>query len=78
MAGLACPAVRRARRRTPRALRTIYKSFADDPDMVAVLLDLAPPVVSFQFGLPSADALSALRARGICLMSTASSLDEAQ
>jgi hypothetical protein len=61
----------------PKALRTIYKSFADDPDMVAVLLDLAPPVVGFHFGLPSANALSALRAHGIYLMSTASSLDEA-
>ncbi len=45
--------------------------------MVAVLLDLAPPVVSFHFGLPSAEVLSALRARGICLMATATSLDEA-
>lgn len=61
----------------PEALRTIYKSFADDPDMVAVLLDLAPPVVSFHFGLPSADVISALRTRGIYLMATATSLDEA-
>ena len=61
----------------PTALRTIYKSFADDPDMVAVLLDLAPPVVSFHFRLPSSDVLSALRVRGIYLMATATSLDEA-
>jgi nitronate monooxygenase len=61
----------------PTALRTIYKSFADDRDMLAMLLDLAPPVVSFHFGLPSADALSALRTRGIYLMATATSPEEA-
>jgi len=61
----------------PRALKTIYKSLADDPEMVAVLLDLAPPVVSFHFGLPSADVISALRTRGIYLMATATSLEEA-
>jgi len=35
----------------PSALRTIYKSFTDDHDMLAMLLDLKPPVVSFHFGL---------------------------
>ena len=49
----------------PKALRTIYKSFADDADMLETLLALKPPVVSFHFGLPSADALSALRARDL-------------
>lgn len=62
----------------PATLRTIYRSFADDPDMLAMLLELAPPVVSFHFGLPPADVLSALRARGIYLMATATSLDEAR
>lgn len=33
----------------PKTLRTIYKSFAEDPDMLAMLLELAPPVVSFHF-----------------------------
>ena len=61
----------------PTALRTIYKSFADDPEMLAMLLEVAPPVVSFHFGLPSADALSALRTRGISLMATATSREEA-
>lgn len=61
----------------PKTLRTIYKSFADDPGMLAMLLEVAPPVVSFHFGLPSADALSALRARGIFLMANATSLEEA-
>ncbi|WNO54172.1 NAD(P)H-dependent flavin oxidoreductase [Stakelama saccharophila] len=61
----------------PATLRTIYKSFADDPDMLAMLLELAPPVISFHFGLPPADVLSALRARGIYLMATATNLEEA-
>ncbi len=62
----------------PMALRTIYKSFADDPDILAMLLELAPPVVSFHFGLPSADVVAALRTRGIYLMATATSVAEAR
>jgi nitronate monooxygenase len=62
----------------PSPLCTIYKSFNDDPAMLAMLLDLAPPVVSFHFGLPAGDVLDALRSRGIYLMATATSLDEAR
>jgi len=62
----------------PTALRTIYKSFADDPDMLAMLVDVAPPVVSFHFGLPSGAVIAALRGRGICLMATATSVEEAR
>ena len=62
----------------PATLRTIYKSFADDTEMLAMLVDASPPVVSFHFGLPSAEALSALRTRGVFLMATATSLEEAQ
>ncbi len=43
----------------PEALRTIYRSFAEDADMLAMLVEAAPPVVSFHFGLPPANALSA-------------------
>lgn len=62
----------------PASLRTIYKSFNDDPDMLALLLDAVPPVVSFHFGVPSADAVAALHDRGILLMATATSLAEAR
>jgi nitronate monooxygenase len=62
----------------PAALRPIYESFADDARMLEMLLELAPPVVSFHFGLPPHDVLSALRARGIYLMATATSLAEAK
>jgi nitronate monooxygenase len=36
----------------PERLRVIYKCFVDDPDMLAMLLETCPPVVSFHFGLP--------------------------
>jgi nitronate monooxygenase len=62
----------------PTVLRTIYKSFADDPDMLAMLLELAPPVVSFHFGLPSTEIITAMRDRGIVLVATATSLEEAR
>jgi nitronate monooxygenase len=62
----------------PTALRTIYKSFADDPDMLAMLLETAPPVVSFHFGLPSGEAIAALRSRGVMLLATATSPAEAR
>ncbi len=62
----------------PTALRTIYKSFAEDAEMLAMLVETAPPVVSFHFGLPGASALAALRERGILLLATATSLDEAR
>jgi nitronate monooxygenase len=62
----------------PTTLRPLYKSFADDPDMLAMLLELAPPVVSFHFGLPPQDAIAALHARGILLLATATSPAEAR
>lgn len=62
----------------PPSLRTIYHSFNDDPDMLAMLVEVAPPVVSFHFGLPPAHAVAALRERGIVLLATATSLAEAR
>lgn len=62
----------------PMALRTIYKSFADDADMLTMLLELAPPVISFHFGLPSIEVITALRERGVVMMATATSLHEAR
>ena len=62
----------------PKTLRTIYKSFADDSDMLALLLETKPAVVSLHFGLPSPDAIRALKAAGITLFATATSLDEAR
>lgn len=62
----------------PKALRPIYRSFADDPEMLALLLETRPAVVSLHFGLPSADAIRALKSAGITLFATATSLDEAR
>lgn len=62
----------------PARLRTIYKSFIDDPDMLSLLLEVKPAVVSFHFGLPAAGAIAALKQAGITLLATATSLDEAR
>ncbi len=62
----------------PDALRTIYTSFAEDDAMLATLVELAPPVVSFHFGLPGADRVAALKAAGCCLLASATSLAEAE
>lgn len=62
----------------PSMLRTIYRSFADDPDMLVMLLDVRPPVVSFHFGLPSSAAVGALKDAGITLLSTATNAAEAR
>ena len=62
----------------PKALREIYTSFVADRDMVAMLLEVKPAVVSFHFGLPSAEVLAALRGAGIALVGSATSLDEAR
>lgn len=36
----------------PVTLRPIYKSLIEDDDMLSMLIELAPPVVSFHFGVP--------------------------
>lgn len=61
----------------PSTLRIIYKSLIDDDEMFAALLDLAPPVVSFHFGLPRADQVAALKDAGCVLLSSATNLGEA-
>ena len=62
----------------PTTLRTIYKSFADDPDMLAMLLEVAPPVVSFHFGLPEGALLDRVAATGARILSSATTVDEAR
>ncbi|MGN6578874.1 MAG: NAD(P)H-dependent flavin oxidoreductase [Bordetella sp.] len=62
----------------PTQLREIYASFVADDDMLQMLLDERPAVVSFHFGLPEAKRIGALRAAGCYLMATATSLDEAR
>lgn len=62
----------------PQALQPVYRSFADDAEMLALLVEQAPPVVSFHFGLPPAEAIRALRERGVLLLATATSIAEAR
>lgn len=62
----------------PAELREIYRSLNDDPDMLAVLVEAAPAVVSFHFGLPLPEAVAALKAKGCLLMASATSLAEAE
>ncbi len=62
----------------PEELRIIYQSFADDDAMFQMLLDTAPPVVSFHFGLPDVDRIKVLKAAGCTLLATATNLTEAR
>lgn len=62
----------------PKGLRTIYDSFIGNDAMLAVVLEAAPVVVSFHFGLPDKAQLSALKAKGCLLMASATSLAEAR
>lgn len=61
----------------PAELKTIYRSFAEDDDMLGLLVELAPPVVSFHFGLPDAGRIAALRQAGCLLLASVTSPDEA-
>ncbi|MFM0728289.1 nitronate monooxygenase [Paraburkholderia strydomiana] len=61
----------------PTSLSEIYTSFVADPAMLDVFLEEKPAIVSFHFGLPSADVIAELRKAGIKLIATATSLDEA-
>ena len=62
----------------PAALTEIYRSFLADEPMFDLLLEERPAVVSFHFGLPPQDRIDALKAAGIVLFTTATSLDEAR
>lgn len=62
----------------PQALQVIYKSFANDDAMLRTLVQLAPPVVSFHFGLPDPQRIAALKQAGCLLFASATSLPEAQ
>jgi len=62
----------------PTALREIYRSFLADPDMLEVLMRTRPAVVSFHFGLPTAQQIDALHGAGCVLMATATNPFEAR
>lgn len=62
----------------PSGLREIYGSFVGNADVLAMLVAEKPKVVSFHFGLPSDEALRALREKGIVLLGSATNLEEAR
>lgn len=62
----------------PAALTEIYRSFLADEPMLELLLETRPAVASFHFGLPPQDWIDALKAAGIVLFTTATSLEEAR
>ncbi|MDB6144259.1 MAG: Nitronate monooxygenase [Pseudomonas sp.] len=62
----------------PVALTEIYRSFVEDDDMLAMLIEEKPKVVSFHFGLPAPERIRALRDAGIVLLGSATSLAEAR
>lgn len=62
----------------PATLRPTSTSFAEDPALLALALELKPAVISFHFGLPSADAVRALKAAGTVLLASVTSADEAR
>jgi nitronate monooxygenase len=62
----------------PTSLREIYTSFVEDTDMLHMLLEEKPAVVSFHFGLPPQPAIDALKDAGIVLLCSVTSLAEAQ
>lgn len=61
----------------PGELKEIYRSFVADDAMLEALLAEKPRVVSFHFGLPSAERIKALREANIVLLASATSLTEA-
>src|SRR6185437_11657669 len=75
--GLLRPHFERFGAKPPRELKEIYRSFVNDDAMLATLLAEKPRVVSFHFGVPSAERIKALRDANIVLLASATSLAEA-
>jgi nitronate monooxygenase len=61
----------------PASLSEIYTSFVADPAMLEVFLEEKPAVVSFHFGLPSANVIADLKKAGIKLLAAATNLQAA-
>lgn len=61
----------------PSPLVSPYYTLIDNEPLLDALVAAAPPVLSFHFGLPSARAIAALKAAGIVLFASATTLAEA-
>lgn len=62
----------------PAKLNEIYRSFNQYEELLILLLETRPPIVSFHFGLPPAGYIAALKDAGLILIASATNLDEAQ
>lgn len=62
----------------PAGLGAGYRSFLEAEDVLAVLLEERPAVVSFHFGLPPADWIAQLRDAGSFTLACVTSPDEAR
>jgi len=72
------PTFRRFNAEPLSTLNVIYKSFAEDDELLRVLVELKPPVVSFHFGLPKAEQVRSLKQVECLLFATVTNLDEAE
>lgn len=61
----------------PSSLSRIYRSFQENEDLLDMLCEERPPIVSFHFGCPSEAAVGRLKAAGAVLLGSATSLSEA-
>ncbi len=62
----------------PATLREIYQTFRGNKPMTEMLLATRSAIVSFHFGLPEKDQITALKEAGILLFGSATSLAEAR
>ena len=62
----------------PTSMKEIYKSFLDDEEMLEMLLEEKPAVVSFHFGTPSAVWVARLKDKGIYTLGCATTPSEAE
>ena len=72
------PLFRQLGAQPPETLHESFGSFIGDSEMLAMLLEKRPRVISFHFGLPDRQQLSALRETGALLLASATSLAEAK
>jgi len=61
----------------PQTLHEIYETFVGHEPMLAMLLEERPAIVSFHFGLPSAEWIEQFRAAGIVTLACATNPEEA-
>ncbi|KZL19009.1 Nitronate monooxygenase [Pseudovibrio axinellae] len=62
----------------PQQIREIYTSFRANEEMFEMLLEEAPRVISFHFGLPEPHKIKAFKNLGIILMASATNVDDAR